>query len=369
MKIANRFFYGFAGWAAASYLAVKDFELIVNPDLGGGFCEYTDLVKTQRKPMQRRQIIASSSLAALPSLSWAQSEKPLRLIVPFPAGGPTDLVARVLAEPMSKFLGQPVVVDNKGGAGGSIGTTELARAQPDGLTIGMASISTHVVNPVVYKKPTYDPIKDFVPICELCKAPVALVVHPSIPARTVSEFITYLKKNPGKVSYGSPGNGSNNHMLAELFKSSTNTFMVHIPYRGTGPARLDLLSGRIQVYFDQVATSIADIKSGGLRALALSWNQRLDILPTVPTFAEASLFSNNSPAWFGFVAPAKTPDSAVNRIRQAAMDSLRDPAVKARFTQLGLFASGSTSAEFAALIQKEIAVMSRVAKFAKISLD
>jgi tripartite-type tricarboxylate transporter receptor subunit TctC len=319
--------------------------------------------------MKRRQLIASSSLSILPGLGWAQANKPIRLIVPFPAGGPTDLVARVLAEPMGKLLGQAVVVDNKGGAGGSIGTTELARAQPDGLTIGMASVSTHVVNPVVYKKPTYDPIKDFVPVCELCKAPVALVVHLSVPATNMAQFIAYLKKNPAKLAFGSPGNGSNNHMLAELFKSSTKTFMLHIPYRGTGPAKVDLLSGIIQVYFDQVASSIADIKAGKLRALALSWNQRLDILPDVPTFAEVSLFANNSPSWFGFVAPAKTPEAVVSRIRQAAVDSLRDPSVKARFVQLGLFASGGTSAEFAAVIQKEITTMSRVAKFAQISLD
>jgi tripartite-type tricarboxylate transporter receptor subunit TctC len=319
--------------------------------------------------MKRRQLIASSSLSMLPSLGWAQASRPIRLIVPFPAGGPTDLVARVIAEPMGKLLGQPVVVDNKGGAGGSIGTTELARAQPDGLTIGMASVSTHVVNPVVYKRPTYDPIKDFEPICELCKAPVALVVHPSIPASNMTEFIAYLKKNPAKVAYGSPGNGSNNHMLAELFKSSTNTFMLHIPYRGTGPAKVDLLSGQIQVYFDQVATSVAEIKAGKLRALAVSWNQRLDILPSVPTFAETSLFANNSPSWFGFVAPAKTPETEISRIRRAAVSSLADPAVKARFVQLGLFASGGTSSEFAAVIQKEITTMSRVAKFAKISLD
>ncbi len=319
--------------------------------------------------MKRRQLISSASLSVIPAFGWAQSSRPIRLIVPFPAGGPTDLVARVVAEPLSRILGQPIIVDNKGGAGGSIGTAELARAQPDGLTFGIASVSTHGVNPVVYKKLTYDPIKDFAPVCQLCKAPITLVVHPSLPVTTTAEFIAYLKRNPGKVSYGSPGNGSNNHMLAELFKSATNTFMLHIPYRGTGPATIDLLSGQILVYFDQVASSIQNIKSGKLRSLAVSWHQRLDILPGVPTFADASLFANNNPSWFGLLAPAKTPDADIRRLNQAVITSLAEPATKERFAQLGLFASGGTPAEFAALIQKEISTMARVAKYAKIQLD
>jgi tripartite-type tricarboxylate transporter receptor subunit TctC len=319
--------------------------------------------------MKRRELIASATASFIPVMSWAQSGKPIRLIVPFPAGGPTDLVARIIAEPMGRLLGQPVIVDNKGGAGGSIGTAELAHAKPDGLTFGIASVSTHGVNPVVYKKLPYDPIKDFSPVTEICKAPVNLVVHPSLPVNTVAEFIAYLKKNPGKVAYGSPGNGSNNHMLAELFKSATNTFMLHIPYRGTGPAMTDLLGGQIQVYFDQVASSIANVKAGKLRSLAVSWHQRLSLLPDVPTFAEASLFANNNPSWFGLLAPAKTPEAEIRRINQAVIRGLSGPAIKERFSQLGLFASGGTPAELAALIQKELSIMARVAKFAKISLD
>ena len=319
--------------------------------------------------MKRRQLLSCASASFIPCLTTAQSAKTIRFIVPFPAGGPTDLVARIIADAVSKTLGQPVIVDNKGGAGGSIGTAELARAQPDGFTFGIASVSTHGVNPVVYKNLPYDPIKDFAPVIELCKAPIALVVHPSLPVNSTPEFIAYLKKNPGKVSYGSPGNGSNNHMLAELFKSATNTFMLHIPYRGTGPAMADLLGGQIQVYFDQVASSIPHIRSGKLRALAVSWHQRLDVLPTVPTFAEASLFANNSPSWFGLLAPAKTPQPEIRRMHQAVTKSLAEPSVKERFAQLGLFASGGTPEDLAALIQKQINTMSRVAKFAKISID
>lgn len=319
--------------------------------------------------MQRRQFIASASAAWIPAFGRAQPAKPIRLIVPFPAGGPTDLVARIMAEPLGKALGQPVFVDNKGGAGGSIGTAELARAQPDGFTYGIASISTHGVNPVVYKNLPYDPIKDFAPVGELCKAPIALVVHPSLPVSTTQEFIAYLRRNPGKVVYGSPGIGSNNHMLAELFKSSTNTYMLHIPYRGTGPAMTDLLGGQIHVYFDQVASSIAHIKSGKLKALSVSWHQRLELLPTVPTFAEANLFANNSPSWFGLLGPARTAPQEIRRMNQAVANALAESAVRERFAQLGLFASGGTPDDFAALIQKTIGTMGRVAKFAKIMVD
>ena len=319
--------------------------------------------------MNRRQLIAYPTFASLAQLSWAQSGKPIRLIVPFPAGGPTDLVARVVAEPLGKLLGQPVLVDNRGGAGGSLGMAELARAQPDGLTLGIASVSTHGVNPAVYKKLPYDPIKDFSPVTEFVKAPMTLVVHPSLGVDSMAGFITYLKKNPGKVSYGSPGNGTTGHMLAELFKSATNTFMLHIPYRGTGPAMVDLLGGQIQAYFDQVASSIPHIKSGKLRSLAVSWHQRLAVLPQVPTFAEASLFANNNSSWFGLVAPSKTPQADINRIQKGVLKVIAEPDIKERFAQLGLFATGSSPDEFARLIQKEIDTMSRVAKFAKIHLD
>ncbi len=318
--------------------------------------------------MKRRELISVASVSLLSGRIWAQSAKPIRLIVPFPAGGPTDLVARVLAEPLSAVLNQPIAVDNKGGAGGSAGMTELARAQPDGATFGIASVSTHGVNPAVYKSLPYDPVKDFSPVTEFVKAPVALVVHPSLPVRTITDLVAYLKKNPGRISYGSPGVGTTPQMLAELFKSSTGTFMTHIPYLGTGPAMADLLGGQIQVYFDQVASSIAHIKSGKLRALAVSWAQRLDVLPDVPTFAEASLFTNNSPTWFGVLAPAKTPEAEVRRMHQAILKVIAQPAARQRFAQLGLFASGSSPSEFSTLIEKEIATMTRVARFARISL-
>ena len=321
--------------------------------------------------MKRRQVLTvlTGTAAGLSSPWTIAQARPIRFIVPFPAGGPTDIVARVISEPLARALGQPVIVDNKGGAGGSIGMADLARAAPDGLTFGMASVSTHAVNPAVYKKLPYDPITDFVPVTELAKAPITMVVHPSLPVNNMAEFIKYLKANPGKVAYGSPGNGTTSHMYTELFKNTTNTFMLHIPYRGTGPAMVDLLSGQIQVYIDQVVSSIPHIKSGKLKALAVSWSKRLDILPEVPTFAEVTLFANNSPSWFGLVAPAKTAAADVTRIQQAVFKVVQDQAVKDRFVQLGLFGSASKPEEFATVIQKEFATMSRIAKFAKIAVD
>jgi tripartite-type tricarboxylate transporter receptor subunit TctC len=302
-------------------------------------------------------------------MGWAQSNKPLRLVVPFPPGGATDITARVLSEPLSRVLGQPVIVENRAGAGGSIGMSEVAKAAPDGLTLGVATLSTHGVNPAVYKKLPYDPIKDFVAVTELVKAPGVVVVNAALPVKNFAELVAYLKANPGKLSYASPGNGTIGHMWGELFKSTTNTYMVHIPYRGAGPALNDVVGGQVMVYFDQVAASLPFIQSGKLRAIAVSWDKRLDVLPNTPTYAELSLFSSNDPSWFGLVAPAGTPAAAVNRIQQAVVKALQEPAVRTKLAAQGLFASGTTPAEFDAQIKKEIDKMKRIAKFAKISIE
>ena len=229
--------------------------------------------------MQRRHLLALSATSLLPGMTFAQLSKPLRLVVPFPPGGATDITARVLSEPLARVLGQAVVVENRAGAGGSIGMSEVARSAPDGMTLGVATLSTHGVNPAVYKKLPYDPIKDFVAVTELVKAPGVVVVNASLPVKNFAELVAYLKANPGKLSYASPGNGTIGHMWGELFKSSTNTFMVHIPYRGAGPALNDVVGGQVMVDFDQVAASLPFIQSGKLRAIAVSWDKRLDVLP------------------------------------------------------------------------------------------
>jgi len=317
--------------------------------------------------MQRRQVLSLSALTLLPLAALAES-KPLRLLVPFPPGGATDVTARVLAEPLARWLGQPVVVENRSGAGGSVGMAEVAKAAPDGLTLGVATLSTHGVNPAVYPKLPYDPVKDFAAVTEIVKAPGILLINPKLPVQDMAGFVKYLKANPGKLSYASPGNGTIGHMWGELFKNSTGTFMLHIPYRGAGPALNDLLAGQVEVSFDQVAAALAHVQAGRLRALAVSWPQRLDVLPTVPTYAELNLPSNNDPSWFGLVAPAGTPVTVIGRLQEAVVKSLQEPAVKQRLAQLGLYASGTTPADFAAQIRREIEKMRAVSKVAGISL-
>lgn len=337
--------------------------------------EYTHRNKPMVNLMKRRHVLnfatgAVVSVAANPFVNPVMAQtKPLRLIVPFPPGGATDITARALQEPLSKALGQTVIVDNKAGAGGSIGMAELAKAPPDGFTLGIATLSTHGVNPAIYKKLPYDPIKDFAPISELVKAPGVLVVNSKLPVNSFEEFVKFLKANPGKVSYASPGNGTIGHMWGELFKSTTNTFMVHIPYRGAGPALNDVLGGQVQVYFDQVASSLSHIQGGRLKALAVAWGTRLDVLKDTPTYAEKSLFSNNDASWFGLLAPAGTPESTVSRMHQAVVTALKDAALVDKLKNQGLFASGNKPQEFALQIKKEIEKMQRIAKFAKISLD
>jgi tripartite-type tricarboxylate transporter receptor subunit TctC len=222
-----------------------------------------------RTSIPRRSLLAFISCVTLAPLA-ARADKPLRLIVPFPPGGATDITARLIAEPLGRQLRRTVVVDNRPGAGGSLGMAEAARAAPDGLTLAMATLSTHGVNPAVYRKLPYDPVRDFAAVTELVRAPGVLVVHPGLPARDVAELVAHLKAKPNQVAYASPGNGTIGHMWAELFKSTTGTTMTHVPYRGAGPALTDLIAGRTQVYFDQVASALPHVQAGKLRALAVS---------------------------------------------------------------------------------------------------
>lgn len=308
------------------------------------------------------------ALILVPLAAMGQT-KPIRLIVPFPPGGSTDIAARVLAEPMARILGQPVVVENRAGAGGSIGMQELARATPDGLTYGVATVSTHGVNPAVYKNLPYDPIKNFAPVTQLVQAPGVLLINATLPVKNFNEFLSYLKANPDKLSYASTGNGTISQMWAEMFKTSTGTKMTHVPYKGAGPALNDLLGGQVMVYFDQVASAMPHIQSGKLKALAVSWPTRLNTLPDVPTYAELNLESNNDPSWFGLIAPSGTPDSQIKRMRDAAVQAMQEPAVRERLASMGLFPSGTTPAEFGATIRKEIEKMQRLTKATGIAID
>ncbi|HCE94284.1 MAG: ABC transporter substrate-binding protein [Burkholderiales bacterium GWA2_64_37] len=321
--------------------------------------------------MQRRHVLSAlAAVSFVPGMSLAQEGKPLRIIVPFPPGGATDITARSLQESLARILKQPVVLENRGGAGGSIGMAEVARASADGLTIGVATLSTHGVNPAVYTKLPYHPTKDFVGVTEIVKAPGVIVVNPAaLPVKDFADLVKYLKANPGKVSYATPGNGTIGHMWGELFKSSTGTSMVHIPYRGAGPAINDVLAGQVAVYFDQVASSLPHVKSGKLKALAVSWPARLDVLPDVPTYGELGYKQADEPSWFGLVAPAATPAAAIERIQQAVAQALKEPAVRERLAGQGLYPSGTTPKEFTAQIASEIDKMKRVAAYAKVVLD
>ena len=321
--------------------------------------------------MQRRYLLSALAAASVaPGISWGQESKPLRVIIPFPPGGATDITARSLQEPLARILKQPVVLENRGGAGGSIGMAEVARAPADGLTIGVATLSTHGVNPAVYSKLPYHPTKDFVGVTEIVKAPGVIVINPAVlPVKDFAELVKHLKANPGKVSYATPGNGTIGHMWGELFKSSTGTSMVHIPYRGAGPAINDVLAGQVAVYFDQVASSLPHIKSGKLKAMAVSWPARLDVLPDVPSYAELGYKQANEPSWFGVVAPAGTPAAAVDRIQQAVAQAIKEQAVAERLAGQGLYPSGTSAKDFTAQIAREIEKMKRVAEFAKVKLD
>ncbi|PIF98455.1 tripartite tricarboxylate transporter substrate binding protein BugE [Comamonas sp. 26] len=325
--------------------------------------------------MQRRHFICSATAAAIASsfsgLSMAQeASRPLRIVVPFPAGGPTDMVPRNMQDVLIKLLGgQPVVIENKAGAGGSIGMAEVARTT-DGVTFGIATLSTHGVNPAVFKKLPYDAIKDFVGVTEIVKAPGVLVINPKlIPAKTFAEFVAYLKANPGKVSYATPGNGTIGHMWGAQFLKSTGTEMHHIPYRGSAPAINDVLGGQVPVYFDQVNSSLPHIKSGKVRALAVSWHERLDVLPDVQTYAQAGHPDLNEPSWFGLVAPKNTPAAQVDRVQKAIIAALKDPAVKQRMADQGLYPSGTSSADFTKQIASEVTKMKKLAAASNIQMD
>ena len=301
-------------------------------------------------------------------VSQAQ-DRAIRLIVPFPPGGSSDITARLLSEPMTRILGQTVIIENRGGAGGSIGMMEVAKATPDGSVFGLATVSTHGVNPAVYKSLPYDPIKNFAPVTELVQAPGVLVVHPSLPVNNFAELLAYLKANPDKLSYASTGNGTISQMWAELFKTTTGTAMMHVPYKGAGPALTGILGGQVAVYFDQVASAMPHIHSGKLRALAVSWPTRLEPLPNVPTYAEVGFASNNDPSWFGLVAPAGTPAATMARVRDAAVKAVNEPAVRERLAGLGLFPAGTTPAQFGETIRKEIEKMQVLAKQTGISIE
>ena len=331
-------------------------------------------------PMIRRRHIVLSPLAlALPTGALAQSTwptKPVRIVVPFAAGGTTDILARALAPELQRAFGQPFVVDNKPGAGGNTGATDVSKSPADGYTMLMGTVGTHAINPALYPKMPYDHIKDFAPVSLVAGVPNVLVINPAQAQRygvnSVADLIKALKANPGRLNMASSGNGTSIHLSGELFKSMTGTFMVHLPYRGSGPALIDLIAGNVDLMFDNLPSSLPHIKSGRLKALAVTSAQRSGALPDVPSIEEAggpALKGYEASSWFGLLAPAGTPADVVNRVQQETAKALAQPAMKERLLAQGAIPSGNTPAEFVRFIDAETKKWARVVKVSGAKID
>jgi tripartite-type tricarboxylate transporter receptor subunit TctC len=324
--------------------------------------------------MQRRHLLSLLSAAALPAAALAQSGKPIRLVVPYSPGGPLDVIARALADKVKDSLGL-VIVDNKAGAGGNIGADAVAKSAPDGLTIVMGAVATHAINPWLYARIPYDPIRDFTPITGVAQVPNVLVMNPEtatkLGIRSVADLVAYAKKNPGKLNYGSGGNGSAGHLAGEMFKAQAGVFMVHIPYSGGNPAQLALLSGQVDLNFDNLATASANIKAGKLRALAVTTAARSSAVPEVPTIAEAGggLAHFDVNTWFGLFGPAGLPADVTRKLNKAFTDALATPDIKARFATLMAEPIPSTPEQFAAFVKRERAKYETVVKQSGAKVD
>ena len=306
-------------------------------------------------PITRRAVLAASALA-LPSLSLAQAGWPkqsIRFVVPFAPGGTSEIVARTVAAELSKQLGQTVYVDNKGGGAGLPAMQDVAHAAPDGHTIILGHVGSLAVNPVIFPNQPFDVNKDFVPVTLLAKVPNVFVIHPDVPARNFKEFVAHVKKNPGKLNYGTAGNASAGHLAMEYLKLVTGMFMVHIPYRGTGPQLTDLLAGRTQASSAGLPALIAHIKSGKLRAIAVGTTQRLAQLPEVPTVAEMGFKDFETSQWYGILAPAGTPREIVKRLQEESLKALKSNSVTERFASDSAVGGGGPPEEFAAYIAQQ----------------
>ncbi|WP_019701944.1 tripartite tricarboxylate transporter substrate binding protein [Paracidovorax oryzae] len=320
---------------------------------------------------RRGLIAAAAACALLPGLAAAQAfpSKPITIIVPFAAGGTTDILARIIAQGMGAELGQSVVVDNRAGAGGNIGGQVAARAPADGYTLFMGTVGTHAINAALYKKMPFDPIKDFAPLTRVANVPNLLVANPAQPFKTVQELIAYAKANPGKINFGSSGSGSSIHLSGELFKSMAKVDMQHVPYKGSAPAVTDLLGNQIAIMFDNMPSAIQHVRSGKLRAIAVTTARRSPELPDVPTIAEAGVPGYEATSWFGMFAPAATPAPVVAQLNATIVKVLAQPDIKKKLAEQGAEAAGETPAQFADFIQKESVKWGKVVKESGASVD
>jgi tripartite-type tricarboxylate transporter receptor subunit TctC len=325
-----------------------------------------------QKPLHGIVALLLVASAVVPGLSRAQEKypvKPVRIIVPFPAAGVTDLAARQIAQRLSEVWGQPVVIDNRPGAGGTIGSELGAKAPPDGYTLTVGSVSTHAIAPSLYARPGYDPLKDFAAITEIATTPNVLVVNSALPVKNLKELVALAKKRPGELTFGSNGNGTNNHLAGEMLQAVTGIKLQHVPYKGSAFATNDLLGGHISMMFDVVLTALPMVKAGKLRALAVAAPKRSPVLPDVPTAAELGLGEFEAVVWIGMWAPAGVSQDILNKVHADTVAALRLPRVQEFFLSQGAQVVGSTPAQFTTRIRSETARWKKVIDGAKIRVD
>jgi tripartite-type tricarboxylate transporter receptor subunit TctC len=324
---------------------------------------------TRRFALTTALACAVGAMAHAPAWAQAYPAKPVTLVVPFPPGGGTDTGGRIIAEQLSKRWGQTVIVENKGGAAGQIGADQVAKAKPDGYTLLLGNIGTQAINPSLYPKQPYDPDTAFVPISLVAELPLAMMVNPSVPAKTAADFIALAKSKPGQLTYSSSGAGGAPHLAAEMFKDQTGTFILHVPYRGGGPAISDLIAGHVQLSFMTVFEASGHIKAGKLRALAVTGAKRVPALADVPALSESVIPGFNAISWIGLLAPAGTPQDIVEKIAADVRAILADTSVKERFASLGGVPRATSPQEFARLIKDDRSRYAQIIRSRKISVE
>jgi len=320
--------------------------------------------------IRRFLLLAASAALALPAMGQAPfPNKPIKIIVGFPAGGPLDAHARLLADRLSQLLGQPVIVDYKAGAGGTVGADFVAKSDADGTTLLMANTGTMVINPAIYPKSPYQTLRDFAPVARTAMQPLAILVNPAVPANTLQEFVALAKKNPGKLNYGSAGNGGISHLVPEMFKSATGTFIVHIPYKGSAPAFTDLLGGQVQMMAESIPQASQYVRQGKLRALAVTSRERSNALPDTPTLIEAGVKGFDVVGFYGVLAPAATPKPVLDKLAAAFKGALETPDIRTRMVAQGADPAYLGPEAFASYLAAEMPKWAKAVKDSGAKLD